>query len=225
MYDSHARIKVFEDAKTNKLKESEEYKNWDKIESEQAEKPEMVENELFNFNKIDYHAERWKLDKARMAIIKKKEYFRRVRQSYEKELITPAITAQASDLNFNEDFDIKFYSRMESGNLLRVVKVPVKTDLASTGFSATIKAEYDLYLEPDSMTENKMHWFYFKIFTKGLNDNVILNSQSRIRLNIRNMIPKLNTLASVFEVGMLPRFSVCDENGVPGKWKTSNAVT
>ena len=77
--------------------------------------------------------------------------------NFDRQIVVPQRTER--------DFDVKFYSRIESGNLLRVVKVPIKHELHSTGFAAQIAAEYDLYLEPDTMTDGLMHWFNFKIMT------------------------------------------------------------
>lgn len=62
-------------------------------------------------------------------------------------------------------FDLKFYSRFESGNLQKAIKVPVKPEFTFSGIVLTtgnlVKAEYDLYLEPDTMTDGLMHWYYF----------------------------------------------------------------
>ena len=45
----------------------------------------------------------------------------------------------------------KFYSRFESGNMLKAIKVPVKPDLTFSGIvqmrEFPIKYEYDLYLD------------------------------------------------------------------------------
>lgn len=62
-------------------------------------------------------------------------------------------------------FDIKFYSRFESGNLQKAIKVTVKPEFTFSGIVLTsgnlVKAEFDLYLEPDTMTDSLMHWYYF----------------------------------------------------------------
>ena len=60
--------------------------------------------------------------------------------------------------------------------------------------------EYDLYLQPDTNSEGLMHWYYFKVMTKGLEPG------TRIKLNIRN----LHRSRSLYEQGMLPR--ICFED-------------
>lgn len=44
---------------------------------------------------------------------------------------------------------LKFYSRFESGNLLKAIKIPVSAEVNNMGIAlkSTIKYEYDLYLE------------------------------------------------------------------------------
>ena len=39
------------------------------------------------------------------------------------------------------------------------------------------------------------------------------------------MIPRLKYTESLLGVGMLPKFAVCDEKGVPGDWNVSDEVT
>ena len=68
---------------------------------------------------------------------------------------------------------VLFYSRFESGNLLKAIKVEVPKNEHQ---------EYDLYLQKDYNTDGHMHWFYFKIFVSDLNRG------TRIRLNIRNLV-------------------------------------
>ena len=115
----------------------------------------------------------------------------KAKERYATYLIVPPETTRK--------YDIKFYSRFESGNLLRAIKVPVKPELTFSGMEITrgnlVKAEYDLYLDPDSSTEGLMHWFYFRVLTKGLVRG------TRVKLNIRN----LHRTRSLFEAGMLPR--------------------
>jgi hypothetical protein len=60
--------------------------------------------------------------------------------------------------------------------------------------------EYDLYLQPDTNSEGLMHWYYFKMITKGLEPG------TRIKLNIRN----LHRSRSLYEQGMLPK--ICYED-------------
>lgn len=136
---------------------------------------------MFNMTnpaKVRYPQEEATQDKAKLAILRQKYSGPKAKERYCNYLIVPAES--------NKKFDIKFYSRFESGNLLRVVKVPVKPELTFSGIEITkgntVKAEYDLYLEPDTGTEGMMHWFYFKIYTKGL------EKSSRVRLNIRNLV-------------------------------------
>ena len=93
----------------------------------------------------------------------------------------------------NNTKDLKFYSRFENGNLLKVVKVPVKQDLSFTGMvkpkyndpNSKIKEvclEYDLYLQPDTNTDTHMHWYHFQTISSGLPIG------TRIRFNIRNLV-------------------------------------
>ena len=67
---------------------------------------------------------------------------------------------------------VRFYARFECGNLLRVVKVPVKPDLTFSGIpnqnANPIHSEYDLYLQTDASTDGHMHWFYFQVITRNL---------------------------------------------------------
>lgn len=83
------------------------------------------------------------------------------------------------------NLDIKFYSRFESGNLLKAVKVPVKPELSFSGVpinSFGISHEFDLYLSTDTNTEGHMHWYYFQIFVKNMKKG------TKIRLNVRNLV-------------------------------------
>jgi hypothetical protein len=60
--------------------------------------------------------------------------------------------------------EVRFYSRFESGNLLKAVRVPVKPELSFSGVpinSQGIALEYDLYLQIDSNSDGHMHWYYF----------------------------------------------------------------
>lgn len=65
----------------------------------------------------------------------------------------------------HKKFDIKFYSRFESGNLQKAIKVSIKPEYTFSGIVLTsgnlVKAEFDLYLEPDTSTDSLMHWYYF----------------------------------------------------------------
>lgn len=83
-----------------------------------------------------------------------------------------------------------FYGRFESGNLNRVVQRN----------QGTQSMEYDLYLQPDTNSEGLMHWYYFKMITKGLEPG------TRVKLNIRN----LHRSRSLYEQGMLPK--ICYED-------------
>ena len=78
--------------------------------------------------------------------------------------------------------------------------------------------EYDLYLEYDTNSEGLMHWFYFRVLTKGLARG------TRVKLNIRN----LHRTRSLFEAGMLPRIHYEDQAGLEaGKkgWHVDPKVT
>lgn len=78
-----------------------------------------------------------------------------------------------------------------------------------------VKAEFDLYIEMDTNTDFLISWYYFKVHTKNLERG------SRIRLNLRNY-PRSR---SMYQDGMLPRFSYCDADGNPTSWTTSGEVT
>ena len=96
---------------------------------------------------------------------------------------------------------VKFYSRFESGNLLKAVKIPVKPELSFSGVPINalgISHEFDLYLQADSNTDGHMHWFYFQILVKNLKKG------TKIRLNIRNLVRG----KSLFQEGMLPRLKI-----------------
>jgi hypothetical protein len=67
--------------------------------------------------------------------------------------------------------------------------------------------EYDLYLEYDTNSEGLMHWFYFRLFTQGLEKG------TRIKLNMRN----LYRTVSLFEKGMLPRLYYANQEQEEGK--------
>jgi len=63
-----------------------------------------------------------------------------------------------------------------------------------------------------------MHWFYFRLITKGLVRG------TRVKLNIRN----LHRTRSLFEAGMLPRIYYEDQTGLEiGKkgWHVDPKVT
>ena len=65
------------------------------------------------------------------------------------------------------DQSFMFYSRFESGNLLKVVEVPVDlpnnptVDVSCDLVNLPVVAEYNLYLEQDTTTNGHMHWYYF----------------------------------------------------------------
>ena len=166
---------------------------------------------LMNSSKVPYDPLLSAQDRAKLAIIRQKYCGPKARERYDNYLIVPP--------EMSKRFDIKFNSRFESGNLLKVFKVPIVPERTFTGIEITkgnlVKAEFDLYLDPDTMTEAMMHWFYFKLHTKGL------AAGSRIRLNIRNLArPK-----SLYQDGMLPRYAICDQNGKPGNWNVSGEIT
>ena len=70
--------------------------------------------------------------------------------------------------------------------------------------------EYDLYLQSDTnAVEGLMHWYYFRILTKGI------KAGTKIRLNIRN----LHRTKSLYESGMLPRIYYHDQDSVDNEQK------
>ena len=99
---------------------------------------------------------------------------------------------------------VLFYSRFECGNLMKAVKIPVKPELSFSGLEKVIEDpvmhEYDLYMRPDSSTENLTNSFLFKVITQDLKRG------TKIRLNIRNFVRN----KSLFEKGMIPRIKYED---------------
>ena len=81
-----------------------------------------------------------------------------------------------------------FYSRFESGNLLKAIEVPVDlpnnpiVPVSCDLINLAIVAEYNLYLEQDTTTNGHMNWYYFKTISKGLPPG------TRIRIHIRNFV-------------------------------------
>lgn len=115
---------------------------------------------------------------------------------------------------------IKFYSRFESGNLLRAVKVSVKPDFSFTGMAVSrlvepIVQEYDLYLRPDTFTNSHMHWFYFQMNPK----NIVAGA--KVRLNIRNLYRN----KSLYQHGMLPRIRYLTGERACLGWHVDPVVT
>lgn len=113
---------------------------------------------------------------------------------------------------------VLFYSRFESGNLLRAIrKTKVKQLTTFSGIEIrdnAVSLEYDLYLEPDTQTEGHTHWYYFLAYAKSLRKG------ERVRLNIRNLARH----RSLYQDGMLPR--ICYKNDIDGKgWHVDPAVT
>ena len=97
--------------------------------------------------------------------------------------------------------------------------MPIKPELTFSGMEITkgnlVKAEFDLYMEMDTNTECLVSWYYFKVHTTNLDRG------SKIRLNLRNYVRS----KSLYQEGMLPRFSYCNSDGDPGQWATSGEVT
>lgn len=114
---------------------------------------------------------------------------------------------------------IHFYSRFESGNLLRAIQVDVKPDLSFTGIPIVTKKpisqEFDLYLEPDTFTDSHMHWYNFQIFTYKLPPG------TKIRLNIRNLFRS----KSLYTDGMLPRIKYLSGGHTERQWHINPKVT
>jgi hypothetical protein len=100
---------------------------------------------------------------------------------------------------------VLFYSRFESGNLLRAVRrMRVKQETNFCGMvdvrTEQLILEYDLYLQPDTSSDGHMHWFYFQAFCQKISKG------KKIKINIRNLVRN----KSLFNEGMLPR--ICFQN-------------
>lgn len=126
----------------------------------------------------------------------------------QKQLVIPSMTKQ-----------VLFYSRFESGNLLRAVrKTRVKSEFTLLGILPPvpnqIQFEYDLYLEPDTNSDGHMHWFYFMTIAQNFHRG------ERIRFNIRNHV----RIRSLYQEGMLPRIKFCNHSQDKG-WHIDPNVT
>ena len=115
-----------------------------------------------------------------------------------------------------------FYSRFESGNLLRAVKVGTKPDLSFSGMpvqrQVPISYEYDLYIGNDTETATHTHWYYFQMINNKPKQG------QKIRLNIRNLM----RTKSLHAEGMLPKIYYGKQEGLPPSkrgWHIDPAVT
>jgi len=143
--------------------------------------------DLFNPLKNRYPAAQGNKDQERV---------QQIRQNYGKLKNVKDFVKEIYVPSFMQKQHCLFYGRFECGNLNRVVQ-------RNMGSSSM---EYDLYLQQDTNSEGLMHWYFFKVITKGLEVG------TRVKLNIRN----LHRSRSLYEHGMLPR--ICYEDTLlPGR--------